>query len=511
MLEKGKNKRFALTTGSSFIFQIITIISGFILPILRLKYFGSEVNGLVVSITQFLGLISFLDLGVGQVIQANLYKPLAEKDYGKASDILISGKKFFRTLALILIFYSGALAILYPFLDASQFGYWYIFSLVLILSIDSFMQYYFGISYQLLLNSDQKGYVQYNLQIITVIINLFLSASLIVSGFGIHAVKLVTSFVYLIRPLGMWLYVKKNYIKINLNKTINYEPIKQKWNGFAQHMASVVLNNTDVVVLTIFSSLNNVSVYAVYNLVVTGIKQLFTSLIQGIQPILGEYWAKKDYRALNRFFGYVEWTIHTGTIFIFGCTAILIVPFVKVYTQGITDYNYINLPFGILLTAAHAAHCIRLPYNLMAIAGGKFKETQSCHVIAAILNVILSIVMVYKFGLVGVAIGTLVAMSYQTIWLVIYLSNNLIKWDIKKFVKQCFIDILSIFIGAFISLRIINYNLTNYNQWVILALKVSLIWLGVITVLNVIFNKNRFFKTINIITKKVKNMRKTKA
>ena len=50
------------------IYQVTTIICGFILPRLILSHFGTEINGLVNSITQFLGVIAFLELGVGAVV-----------------------------------------------------------------------------------------------------------------------------------------------------------------------------------------------------------------------------------------------------------------------------------------------------------------------------------------------------------------------------------------------------------------------------------------------------------
>ena len=57
-----KNKLLAKNTLASLISQVTTLICGFILPRIFLKYYGSEVNGLVSSITQFLGVISFLEL-----------------------------------------------------------------------------------------------------------------------------------------------------------------------------------------------------------------------------------------------------------------------------------------------------------------------------------------------------------------------------------------------------------------------------------------------------------------
>ena len=96
-----RKKKLAKNTISSLIFQVTTIVCGFILPRLILLYYGSETNGLVNSITQFLSIISFLELGVGAVVQSSLYKPLSKNDSVEVSKIVKSANKFFRTLAKI--------------------------------------------------------------------------------------------------------------------------------------------------------------------------------------------------------------------------------------------------------------------------------------------------------------------------------------------------------------------------------------------------------------------------
>ena len=100
-----RGKRLFYNTISSLVFQVTTIICGFILPRLILNAFGSEVNGLVNSIAQFLGVISFLELGVGAVVQSALYKPLAEKNQEDVSKIISSANKFFTRLGQILLIY----------------------------------------------------------------------------------------------------------------------------------------------------------------------------------------------------------------------------------------------------------------------------------------------------------------------------------------------------------------------------------------------------------------------
>ena len=90
---------------SPLIYQVTTIICGFILPRLILSHFGTEINGLVNSIAQFLGVISFLELGVGAVVQSSLYKPLADNDNLNVSKVIASADKFFRKLGYILAIY----------------------------------------------------------------------------------------------------------------------------------------------------------------------------------------------------------------------------------------------------------------------------------------------------------------------------------------------------------------------------------------------------------------------
>ena len=100
-----RNKKLQLNTISSLLNQLITVICGFILPRYILSYYGSTVNGLVSSVQQLLGLISFCELGVGMVVESALYKPLADNDNVLTSKILISARKFFDKVGIILSVY----------------------------------------------------------------------------------------------------------------------------------------------------------------------------------------------------------------------------------------------------------------------------------------------------------------------------------------------------------------------------------------------------------------------
>lgn len=482
----------AKNTAASLIAQITTLICGFILPRLFLQHYGSEVNGLVNSISQFLSVIAFLELGVGAVVQSSLYKPLAEKDNQQISKVMVSANKFFQRLARILLVYVISLMIIYPFIANQNFGFIYTATLIAAISISSFAQYYFGIVNSLLLNADQRGYIQYNAQTVTIILNTIVCAIMISMNGTIQVVKLVTSIIYLARPIILQIYVNNHY-KINWKIKYIQEPIKQKWNGVAQHVASVVLDGTDTIVLTVFSTLSNVSIYSVYFLVVKGVKTLFLSVTNGIQALIGELWAKQELDQLKSFFGWIEWLIHTGTTYVFSCTAALIVPFIQVYTLGIRDANYIQPSFAILLTLANAMHCLRLPYNIMVLAAGHYKQTQRNYIVAAILNIVVSVLTVKIWGLIGVAIGTLVAMTYQTIWLAIYDSRHFIYWPLKKVIRQFLVDIISSFLIISFGSHIVLKDITYFN-WFFMAIKVAIVALFVAFCLNSLFYRSKMHR-----------------
>ncbi len=487
-------KKLFMNTGSSLIFQIVTIICGFVLPRLILTSYGSDVNGLVNSITQFLAIISFMDLGVGEVVRSSFYKPLADNDSDEISKIYVSGSRFFKQLALILLVYVAILTLVFPIITEGRFGFFYTAVLVIAMSVSSFMQYYFGTINSIFLSADQKSFLYYNVQTITLILNTIVCSILMILGFSIQFVRITTALIYLVRPLYLRWYVDRHY---SINRKIKYEdePIKQKWNGLAQHISTVILNHTDTIILTLMGTLSQVSIYSVYHMIVYGIKDLFDAITPGIKPLLGELWVKQEKQELEETFSWIEWCMHTAITFCFGCMAFLIVPFVTVYTNGITDANYVQPVFGYLLTLAYAIYCIRLPYNMMILAAGHFKQTQGFYIATSLINIVISVILVNVYGLIGVAIGTLFAMIFQTVWTVWYNSFYLIKRPVKIFIKQICIDIISVLISSFIA-GFYSLSSISYIDWFILALQTGFSLLLVILIINIVFYHDRMLRLL---------------
>lgn len=483
-----------INTASALILQGLTMISGIILPRLILQAFGSETNGLISSISQFLSYITLMEAGTGSVMKAAMFKPLVEGNNQKLSAVINDSRRFFKGIAYVFLAYTIILSITYPFISKdNSFSYDYIFWMVLILGINSFAQYYFGLTYQLLLQADQKIYFVNILQIFTLIANVVFCTLLIQLDVSIHIVKLTTVVVFLFRPLIINLYVKKNYTlysKEPPDKTLT----KQRWDGFAHHIAYFIHRNTDIAILTVFANLSEISVYSVYNMVVNAVQGLISPFSGSVTSKFGELFAKGDKHRLTSVFGQYETFSFNFATIIYTVASIMIVPFIQIYTHGINDANYSRYIFGGLIVFAEFMYAIRGPYSNLIFAVGEFKGTRLGAFIESGLNIVLSLSLVHWFGLIGVAIGTMAAMSFRTIDYAVYLSKHVLNRPLRHFIKHLTLSIMAYAFGYSICSWLILplFVFTHLGWWIVCAIITTTVCILLLCVIQFIFNRKDF-------------------
>lgn len=144
-----RSKRAIINIVTSVILQIVTIICGFIIPKLIITTYGSKVNGLVTSISQFLAYITLLEAGFAPVIKSILFKPIANNDKTEIEKILRASEKIFRKISYILIAYIAILCVALPITLKNEFDTWFTASLIIIISVSTFSEYYIGMTYKI--------------------------------------------------------------------------------------------------------------------------------------------------------------------------------------------------------------------------------------------------------------------------------------------------------------------------------------------------------------------------
>ena len=485
-----RSKKGFLNTFSHLLDQAVTAVCGFIVPKLVLEAFGSEVNGLVSSITHFLGIIALMESGFGSVAKTAFYKPLAEHDKKGVSSVFNATESFFRKIALIFLGYCVLLSFVFPFIKESNFDYFFTMTLVLVLGIKSFMQYYFGVSYTLLFNADQCGYVSGLLQTTAIILNAVLTVILLKLGAGIHIVKLVSAAVFLTKPIVMNIYGKKKY---ELDRRIpkSQKSLSQKWDNLGQSIALYVHTKTDSVLITLFLNFSEVSVYSVYSLVTTSLSAIITAISSGFVSGLGNMYAKNEKESFDKVFSLYEF-INTTVSFLFYTIAfVLIIPFVKIYTANITDVDYIRPLFGGVIIVSELLYCLRLPYYYMITNARHYKQIKTGAYVEAGLNIGLSLILINFLGITGLAIGTCIAMLFRTVQIAVYCSKNIIKRSSLMVLKRVAVNLLAVACSVAIS-KFITFEASNFITLFIYAIIIGMISLIIFGTVNFVFFKDDF-------------------
>lgn len=499
-----RSKKALMNTAASLLLQFVTVICGFIVPRIIIGTYGSEVNGLASSITQFLGYITLFESGVGGVVRAALYKPLAQNDTAKISGIVKATENFFRKIALIFVGYMLVLAGVFPVLVNKSFDWFFTATLVAIIGLSTFAQYYFGMTYTVLTQADQRRYVTATLQIFTIILNAVLVVIFAKLGASVHTLKLGTAAVYILRPIILNIYVRRKY-RIDRSVGPDTQAIKQRWDGLGHHIAYFVNLNADVVILTLFSkvsaafSIAEVSVYTVYHAVVYGIVNISGSISSGMEAGFGNMIALNEKENLNKKFGMYEFLSYTIITIMFTCAGILILPFVKVYTGGITDINYIRPAFAFIIVLAYAVFAVRSPYNILTLAAGHYRQTRNGAFAEAAINVAVSIVGVYFWGIVGVALGTLCAMTFRTVQYAWYLSKNILERSFAVFIKRVGTSALSAALSVFVMKLLPEFVIDSYLRWILFGVLTAVVTASVTLLTSLIFSKKELIDTIKYV------------
>lgn len=485
-----------LNTIFSLVEEVVAIICAFILPKLILSFFGSKYNGLITSITQFLSCAVILRAGIGGATRAALYKPLAEKNQNEINSIVKATELFMKKIGIILIIIIISFSAIYPFFVKNEFNWLFTFSLFIIIGISKFAESFFGITYLIILQADQKLWISSIIKSICYILNIIIASLLILNNFEIHIVQLGSAIAFSLYPIILNIYVRKKY-KINKKVKPNNEAIVQRWDAFWHQLSYFVNSNTDVIVLTIFSNIYQVSVYSIYSLVINGLKRFIVAFTNGIEGIFGNMIAKKEKKKLEENLSIIEMVVYSVSTIIYSCAIILILQFIAIYTKGITDTNYLKPFFAYILLMSQFFYATRLPYQFIIQAAGHFKETKKYSIIEVIINVVLSIILVIKFGIIGVAIGTFISSIYKSIMYSNYMSKHLIERNKLITFKKYVISILEIII-IIITMKLINLPIQlNYINWIFNSIVTVIIAIAITIIGTVIFYKKEFKQFIN--------------
>lgn len=280
----------------------------------------------------------------------------------------------------------------------------------------------------------------------------------------------------------------------------------------ANSVALIIHDNTDAVILTVFTTAATVSVYSIYNLVIKGLKGILSVFTSSMEALFGNMWVKNELVEMKSTLYAFEYFIGFYSSISLSVALGLILPFVALYTRGVTDTEYVLPVFAVFIIIAELVRCIRIPYLTIVQAAGKYKETQVSAFIEAGLNIVISVVLTLKFGIVGVVVGTVFANLYRTIYYSWFVSRYMLNSSFRHTFKLLIWSFFNIFlnVGMFNGLcSTINFKITSWFTWISGAMLIFLLSLGEVLLSSCFFYKDDM-KIIKIYINKVVGKLKNK-
>lgn len=404
--------------------QVITLGLGIVIPRLVLVNLGSEANGLMNTINQILAYVALLEAGVGAATLQALYSPVSKNDKDCVNGVLAATNYFYKRTGTLYFFVILGLTVLFPVTLKTELPRQDVMWVVFLSGMPGVVNYYFQGKFRLLLQAEGKGYI---LTALSTVIHFLTSVSkiiLLLNGFDIVALQVMYLVFSFAQMLFIMIYMKRHYTWLDMKAEPDFGAISQSKNAMIHQISTFVFSNTDMLILTYFCGLSTVSVYSMYTLFF-GIIATMISNFSGANFILGQtfYTDRKRYIKLHDMYELYNMAL---TFCLYCITNLFILPFMKLYTDGIQDISYLDKYLPYLFIATYLLSNGRLSSTVVINFAGHFRQTQWGSLLESAINLGVSLVGVYYFGIYGVLFGTIVALLYRTNDLIYYASKHIL-------------------------------------------------------------------------------------
>lgn len=482
---------FVGTAISTAIYQATIILTGFIVPRIIISQYGSDANGLVNSLTQFINYFSVVEAGISGAAVVMLYRPLARGDWGRISKVVTASKIFYIKSGLIFTLLVLSLAILYPllgqvgFLSASEVAV-----LVFALGAKGFLDFFTLSKYRVLLTADRRTWVIQLASSLYQVLNAVIIFALATAGAPItlaYALSLVAIFS---RTAILVIYTKVRYPQVNYSADSRDVKLEQRWDALFLQVLGVVQQGAPVIIATlVLGDYKLVSVFSIYLLIANGLQQIPNFLATGLQASFGELLANGEMEKLRR--AYAEYELLTYAVVAVACACgfALILPFVQLYTSGITDQGYLYPVLGFLCVLNVFLYHAKSPQGLMVIAAGLYRATRWQTLAQALILIVVALAAGIQFGMAGIFLGMCASNLYRLIDLIVFIPRKVTGDPVRNSVRRLMANAVAMAITALILCALVDDAGSSWASWMVWALVSCLLGVGVILILNAVFNR----------------------
>lgn len=421
-----------------------------------LDYLGTEILGLNTTATNLLQFLNLAELGIGAAIGFTLYKPVYNNDKDSIIEILTIQKWYYRRIAYLVICGSAILMCFFPWIfSKTDLPLWYAYASYSVILLSALLGYFFNYK-QVLLSADQKDYkIQYSYKLVMLI--KIAAQTLAVKYFShpyIYWLILEALFA-IAASINLSQTIKKTYPYIT-NSLIPIKELKAKHSilvtkigqVFYHKIGGFALTQSSPLIIYAYANLTLVTIYGNYQIIVLAITSLMAAVFNSMNGGIGNLVASNDKIRIISVFKEL-FSVRFLFISTF-CVAFYILSASIIYYWIGNAYLLPNTTV-ILIIANMFIILNRSTVDNYISAYGLYGDIYS-PLAEAILNIGLSVLFGYYWGLNGILLGVFSSLFLVIFcWKPFYLFKKGLKENFKKYL-YCLLKNTS---AAFFSLLIV--------------------------------------------------------
>jgi O-antigen/teichoic acid export membrane protein len=380
-----------------------------------IKTLGAEYLGVNGLFTNVLTILSFAELGIGNAIIFNMYKPLATGDQKKIGSLMALYKKAY---TIIGIFVAVAGICVVPFLgliikDAPDITE-NISILYILFLANTAVSYFFAYKKNIII-ADQKNYIVLIVtQIVAVLRTIFQIVFLILTHqYIIYLLiqivcTILENVICAVVANKMYPYLKNNTIPLAKEETGKI--IKDIKALALYKFGSVILNGTDNILISAMIGVREVGLVSNYVLITTSCNSILNKVTDAFTSSVGNLNAisdsQKQYEVFKKIFFITVW--------IYGFASVGLLTVTQAFITAWVGKNYLLEEAVLIAIVAEfyvkGVHSVAYTYRSTL---GYFVEGRWSALAAAAINLFFSIVLCRYIGLTGILIATPIARIFS--------------------------------------------------------------------------------------------------
>ncbi|MBO4616882.1 MAG: hypothetical protein J5717_05990 [Lachnospiraceae bacterium] len=424
----GRTQKSVKNIAFGFGAQGVTTLIHFLTKSIIARMLGAQIVAMNGLFTEIIACLALAELGIGDAIVYNLYKPLAEDDHEKVSQLMTFFKQAYRVIALAVLGMGTIACFFVQFLmKGSEITYpmWFIRTIFMLFVVNSASSYLF--SYKIsLLYADQKAYLYsfYNTIFYVVRMAINIGVLFLVNRFGdaysyiwYLSISIITTLIsnYLLsRQVDKrYTYLQKIPLPKEGKKTV-FDNVK---NIFIKEVSGKITSSTDNILISVLVSTIMVAPNQFY-ITLTGVfKSLISQVETGIKASMGNLFAVGSVDDCKRVINRLTWGYMAFSIW--GCTGLFVCSesFISVWVGR--QYLYSDMILFTIILNLYCFIICRPIYTAMHVSGF-FKEGRNISIAGSVVNLIVSIVFGKMWGIIGIFLGTFCTYLIQTILKIYY-------------------------------------------------------------------------------------------